>query len=232
MKVFSGARREAGSRGGEDKVRLVMLGPPGSGKGTQGEKLSDRYKIPLLSSGDILRAAVRAGTEVGKKAEAYLSRGELVPDGVIVDVMTVRLKEADCKNGYILDGFPRTAGQANALGGFLKNNGLKLDAVVNLIVADSELVGRLSARRQCSKCSAVYHLQFRPSAKQGVCDKCGSALYQRDDDKEETIKNRLTLYKKETAPLIDYYKGMLINIEGKGNGSEIFERICSLIERK
>lgn len=210
-------------------MRLVLLGAPGSGKGTQGEKLSKKLQIPQLSTGDILRSAIRAGTEMGKLADTFMSRGELVPNDVILGLMDERLKKDDCKNGYILDGFPRTIPQAEGLDRILTRSGAKLDAALNIDVKEDEVIKRLGGRRQCSKCSAVYHLEFSPSKKGTICDKCGGELYQRDDDKDATIKNRLKVYNKETAPLIDYYKKILKSVDGNGSADDVFRRTCSLI---
>lgn len=214
-------------------MRLVLLGAPGSGKGTQGERISKKYKIPQLSTGDILRAGVKAGTPLGVEAAGYMNSGKLVPDKLILDLMAERMGQSDCKNGYILDGFPRTIAQAKGLDEILKKNGSALNFAVNIDVSDAEVVKRLGGRRQCSKCSAVYHKDFSPSKKGESCDKCDGKLYQRDDDKEETIKNRLKVYKEQTSPLIDYYKakGILKTVDGSLGGIEdIFARISSLID--
>ncbi len=210
-------------------MRLVLLGAPGSGKGTQGERLAKKLNVPQLSTGDILRSAIRGGSELGKKADAFMSKGELVPNQLILDVMAERLAKDDCKNGYILDGFPRTIAQAEGLDKILEAANAKLDAAINIDVKEEEVIRRLGGRRQCSKCSAVYHNEFSPSKKGNICDKCDGELYQRGDDTDATIRNRLKIYKQETAPLIDYYKRCLKNVDGVGTGDEIFKRICSLI---
>lgn len=212
-------------------MKLVLLGAPGSGKGTQGEKIAKKYNIPQLSTGDILRRAIKDGTELGKKADAFMSRGELVPNNLILDLMSMRIQEQDCKNGYILDGFPRTVEQAEGLDKILTEHGMKIDAVINIDVSEGEVVKRLCGRRQCSKCGAIYHIEFSPSKKGAFCDKCSAFLYQRDDDKEETIKNRLKVYKEKTAPLINYYEGVLKNIDGSKDPSEVFSKISSLISK-
>jgi len=215
----------------EDKMKLVLLGAPGSGKGTQGERIAKKYNIPQVSTGDLLRAAIRDNTPLGIKAKEYMDQGKLVPDQLILDVMSVRMNDADCKNGYILDGFPRTIAQADGLDKLLAGKKVKLDAVVNIVVSDDEVVKRLGGRRQCKKCSAVYHVRFSPPKKNAnLCDKCGGELYQRDDDKEATIKNRLKVYKEQTAPLISYYKNLVKDVNGIGNADEIFSNVSSLID--
>lgn len=213
---------------------LILMGPPGCGKGTQGKRLEEKYKIPQLAAGDILRSAVRAQTGVGLQAKGYLDRGNLVPDGLIVGVMRERLLEGDCSKGFILDGFPRTIGQAEALSKLLAELKKRLDAVINLDVEDSEVVRRLAGRRSCKSCGAVYHVDFSPSKTKGVCDKCTGELLQRDDDKEETIRTRLKVYRDQTAPLIDFYarQGVLKNINGASSIDAVYERICSLIEKE
>lgn len=210
-------------------MRIVLLGAPGSGKGTQSEKIAAKYRIPQISSGDLLRAAIRNGTELGKKANEYMSKGALVPDALTLELMSRRMQEPDCKDGYILDGFPRTVVQARGLDELLKKLGSKIDAVLNIAVAEDEVLRRLGGRRQCTKCSAIYHVEFSPSKNSGACDKCGSPLYQRDDDKEATIKNRLKVYREQTAPLIDYYKVSVKNVDGSRDPAKIFEDVCSLI---
>lgn len=212
-------------------MRVVLLGAPGSGKGTQGERITKKYGIPQLSTGDILRKAIREGTELGAKAKGFINKGELVPDLVIVGLMAARLAEADCRNGYILDGFPRTIGQAKGLDEILKKMKFRLDAAICINVSEESVVLRLGGRRQCSKCSTIYHVEFQPPKKTGICDKCGSELYQRDDDKEETIRNRLKIYRSETAPLMDYYKDILHDVDGARDPAEVFKDVSSLIEK-
>ena len=213
-------------------MRLVLLGPPGSGKGTQAQRLVERYKIPQISTGDIFRQAVRDQTELGKKAKEYMDRGELVPDEVVVGMVEERLGQSDCKNGFILDGFPRTIAQAEALDKLLAGKGEKLDAVLEISVPDEEVVKRLSGRRTCRQCGAMYHIEFNPPKEPGKCDKCGGELYQRDDDKEEVIKSRLQVYHSQTAPLIEYYQkeGLLKKIDGLGGIEEVFARIVDALE--
>lgn len=192
------------------------MGPPGAGKGTQAEKLIDEFKIPHISTGDMFRAAVSAGTELGKEAKKYMDAGGLVPDVVTIGIVREGLSKPECANGFILDGFPRTEEQAVALDGILKDLGIKLTGVVNISVPDSELVARVVGRRICKACGATYHVSFNPSKVENVCDKCGGNLYQRNDDKEETVVNRLHAYHEQTEPLIEYYKkqGLYKEIDG------------------
>jgi len=207
------------------KTTIVLLGPPGAGKGTQGEKLTDEFGYVRLSTGDMLREAVRNGTELGKKAKEYMDAGALVPNDLIIGLMKEKIKEVD--GGVLLDGFPRTVEQADALGEVMK-----VDLALNFDVPDEELISRLTQRRSCPDCNAVYHLTNKPPAKEGICDKCGGKLYQRDDDKESTVKNRLEVYHKNTQPLIDYYekKGVLVTIPSTGAIDEIFEKVKKAIQ--
>ncbi|HDD64583.1 MAG TPA: adenylate kinase, partial [Firmicutes bacterium] len=193
---------------------LILLGPPGAGKGTVGKKLSENWNIPLISSGDILRENVKKETHLGKKAKEYMEKGELVPDSIVTEVIKERIKMDDCKNGFILDGYPRNRKQAEILDGILENDNKLL--AVNLVADDEFLVKRLANRRVCEKCGAIYHLINMPPKKPGICDICGGKLIQREDDKEEIIRNRLKVYKKETAPLLNYYKekGVLKEVRG------------------
>lgn len=214
-------------------LRLVLMGPPGCGKGTQGKKLEAIYKIPQLSTGDMLRAAIRNETPVGLQARIFMDKGELVPDEVIIGIMRERLSESDCSNGYILDGFPRTLEQGRALTILLNESSAKLSMAINLDIADDEVVRRLSGRRQCKKCGTGYHVIFNKSKNESVCDVCGGELYQRDDDNETTIRERLKVYNKLTAPLLAYYKeqGLLRQVPGVGSIDKILTEIRSLIER-
>ena len=195
---------------------ILLMGPPGAGKGTQAEKLIDEFKIPHISTGDMFRAAVSAGTELGKEAKKYMDAGGLVPDVVTIGIVREGLSKPECANGFILDGFPRTEEQAVALDGILKDLGIKLTGVVNISVPDSELVARVVGRRLRNDYSATYHVSFNPSKVENVCDKCGGNLYQRNDDKEETVVNRLHAYHEQTEPLIEYYKkqGLYKEIDG------------------
>ena len=209
------------------KRLIVMLGPPGAGKGTQAARIAKRYSIPHISTGDIFRAAIKEGTEVGLKAKKYLDSGELVPDSVVTEIVAERLEKDDCADGFLLDGFPRTLPQAEALDKILSEGGCPLNAVVDLDVDREALIERLTSRRTCSECGENYNLISKPAEKQGVCDGCGGKLYQRDDDKRETIENRLSVYDRQTAPLIEYYEGggRLISVSGTGAMDEVFDRI-------
>jgi adenylate kinase len=213
-------------------MRLVLLGAPGAGKGTQAKKLIDKYGIPQISTGDILRKAVADGTPLGKEAKSYMDSGGLVPDSVVIGLVKERLAQDDCKKGYILDGFPRTTPQAEALDIVLNDMGSPLDTALSVDVDPEILMKRLTGRRTCKSCQQMYNIHFTPSQKEGACDKCGGDLFQRDDDKEETIKNRLDVYGKSTAPLIDYYgkKNILKSVEGMGSVDDIFNKVCSVLE--
>jgi len=197
-------------------MKLILLGPPGAGKGTQAKMLMDRYGIPQISTGDILRAAVKDGTPMGLKAKSFMDAGGLVPDDVVVGIVRERLQQDDCKSGFILDGFPRTVPQADALAEALTGLGRPLDAVVSLGVDIEALVERLTGRRTCRDCGRGYHVAFSAPKVAGVCDTCGGELLQRDDDREETIRRRLDVYNDQTSPLIDYYRksGLLSEVDG------------------
>ena len=205
---------------------ILLMGPPGAGKGTQAEKLIDEFKIPHISTGDMFRAAVSAGTELGKEAKKYMDAGGLVPDVVTIGIVREGLSKPECANGFILDGFPRTEEQAVALDGILKDLGIKLTGVVNISVPDSELVARVVGRRICKACGATYHVSFNPSKVENVCDKCGGNLYQRNDDKEETVVNRLHAYHEQTEPLIEYYKKQGLYKEMKSIKTAGKRQIC------
>ncbi|WP_292485655.1 adenylate kinase [Methanohalobium sp.] len=213
-------------------MNIVLFGPPGAGKGTQAKELSEFYNIPHISTGDILRENVKNETELGSKAKEYMDKGELVPDEVLIGIIKNRLVEPDCENGYILDGYPRTVNQADALEDILNKLEKPLEVVLNIEVPEGELITRLSGRRICSNCGANYHLKFSPPENDGICDVCGGKLYQRDDDKEEVIKQRLDTYNNQTAPLIDYYKrkDILVNIDGTGNVEDVFEEIRGVLD--
>jgi adenylate kinase len=210
-------------------MNIILLGPPGSGKGTQAALLSEKLRTPHISTGDILRAA--KGTELGNRAAEYMNRGELVPDSVLIEMIRDRLSQADCAEAFILDGYPRTIPQADALADILAGLDRGLDLVLNIEVPDAELITRLSARRVC-ECGATYHLIFNPPETEGVCDLCGKRLYHRDDDREKSIRNRLSVYKKQTQPLIDYYRdlGLLAAIDGSGSIEQISGEICSVVK--
>lgn len=215
-------------------MRIVLLGGPGSGKGTQAQKLIDKLGVPQISTGDIFRAAVKEGTPMGLKAKAYMEQGELVPDDVVIGVVEERLTKPDLDKGYMLDGFPRTAAQAEALDKILASQSKKLNHVILVDVPDEELVKRLTGRRTCrnSECGKMYHVMFNPSKKEGICDACGSELYQRADDSEATIRERLAVYNNQTAPLIQYYdkKGLLRKVEGVGPIDQIFASIQKVLQ--
>ncbi len=214
-------------------MRLILLGPPGAGKGTQAKKLVEKHTIPQISTGDILRAAVKDGTELGKEAQSYMNKGELVPDSIVVGIIRERLQESDCTKGYILDGFPRTVPQADELKKALSEMGQSIDHVLSIVVADEELIRRLTGRRTCKECGAGFHIMYKKPKQEGICDQCNGPLIQRDDDKEATIKNRLAVYNEQTEPLIQYYKndGALVDIEGTGSIDDIFGRISTVIEK-
>jgi adenylate kinase len=200
-------------------MNLILLGPPGAGKGTQSQYLIKKYGIPQVSTGDMLREARKNQTELGKKAEEFMNAGKLVPDEVVIGIVGERLKKIDCAEGFILDGFPRTATQAEALAKLLADDSKKIDAVLNIEVPESELVSRLSGRRVCESCGATYHVTTAPTKVAGTCDKCSGAVQQRKDDAEETVKNRLKIYQESTAPLIGYYQGkeLLRTLPGVGS---------------
>ncbi len=209
-------------------LNIIMLGAPGAGKGTQARELSLKYNIPHISTGEILRESVKNRTSLGLKAKSYLDKGRLVPDDVIIDVVKERLSMDDCKNGFILDGFPRTIPQAEAL-----NSHVRDVKVINIHVDESEIIKRLSGRRVCRKCGANYHIIYSPPRNEGICNMCGGELYQRDDDTEDTIKARLQVYKNQTAPLIDYYKkkNVLFTVSGKGSIQDIFNEILKVLNK-
>ena len=214
-------------------MNLILLGGPGAGKGTQAKKLIDKFQIPQISTGDILRAAVKEGTEMGKKAQECMNAGTLVPDEVVIGIIKDRLAQPDCKKGFILDGFPRTVPQAEALDKVLKGLGTKIDHVVSIDVDEEALVTRLTGRRTCKNaaCGQMFHIKFTPAKKEGVCDKCGGELYQRDDDNETTVRSRLATYNQATAPLIGYYskQGLVRPIKGVGGIDDIFNQIVGIV---
>ncbi len=212
-------------------MNIVFLGPPGAGKGTQAKRITERYGIPQISTGDMFREHLSKGTELGKKAKEYMEKGQLVPDEIVLSMVEERLKQPDCEKGFILDGFPRTVPQAEALDEMLAKWGKKIDYAIAIEVPDEELVKRLTGRRTCKKCGMMYHVIFKPPKEEGKCDACGGELYQRADDNEETVRNRLKVYHESTAPLIDYYekKGVLHRVDGMGSIDEIFERIVKIL---
>ncbi|WP_027389355.1 adenylate kinase [Chrysiogenes arsenatis] len=215
-------------------MRFILLGAPGAGKGTQGSRLSAEYQIPVISTGDILRAAVKAGTSLGTLAKSFMEQGKLVPDDVIIGIVRDRLAESDCANGFILDGFPRTVAQADALGKMLQQNyGVTLDAVVSIVVHEEELVERIAGRRVCEQCGASYHVAVARPQSDGICDQCGGKLSQRKDDNEETVRSRLQVFNEQTAPLVDYYQqtGLLREIDGMGDMAKIYSDIVCVLKK-
>ncbi|MBW6502680.1 adenylate kinase [bacterium] len=210
---------------------IILLGPPGAGKGTQAKKLTQEFAIPQISTGDMLRAAVKGGTPLGNQAKAFMDAGGLVPDEVVIGIVKERLAEPDCGKGFILDGFPRTIPQAEALDRVAKELGKEIRFVLSLEVDQNELMERLSGRRTCTGCGAMYHVTFNPPKEEGKCDKCGTALIQRDDDNEETIKNRLANYNEATAPLLDYYRntGKIRSVMASGEIDAIFAGIVKIL---
>ena len=213
-------------------MNLILLGPPGAGKGTQAKILIKKYGIPQISTGDILRAAVKEQTPMGVKAKTYMDSGALVPDDVVVGIVAERLAKQDCVPGYILDGFPRTVAQADALSAMLEKNGSGIDHVVAITVDNEELLKRITGRRTCKGCGAGYHLLYDQPNQSGVCNECAGELYQRDDDREDTMRRRLEVYEEQTSPLIAYYAGrnLLRTIDGMGNIEEIQQKLIGIIE--
>jgi adenylate kinase len=213
---------------------MIIMGPPGSGKGTQAARISEKFAVPAVSTGDMLREAIAKGTSLGLEAKSYMDKGELVPDQVVIDIVRDRLNEPDARQGFLLDGFPRSAVQAEALGEMLKDQGMEIDLVLNVAVPDEEIIRRLSHRRVCPKCNAVYHLDHKPPRAEGECDTCGAGLIQRDDDNEATIGHRLEVYRASSEPLIGYYKdmGLLAEVSGTRPIDEVFETITALIEAR
>jgi adenylate kinase len=213
-------------------MRVILLGPPGAGKGTQARQVAARWGVPQIATGDMLREAVAAGTPLGRTAKQHMDAGELVPDRVIIGLVAERLSDADTGPGFVLDGFPRTVAQAEALGGLLAERGLKLDRVVLFRIAESELVTRLTGRRVCRQCGRNYHATFSPPGVPDRCDACGGELYQRSDDEEETVRRRLAVYERDTRPLVEYYRqrGLLEEISGAGAVTEVFEAVLRATE--
>lgn len=212
-------------------MKIIMLGAPGAGKGTQAKKIASKYEIPHISTGDIFRANIKNGTELGKKAKTYMDQGLLVPDELVVDLVVDRVAADDCKNGYVLDGFPRTIPQAEALDAALAKLGEAMDYAINVEVPDENIVKRMSGRRACVACGATYHIEHIPPKTEGICDTCGKELILRDDDKPETVLKRLNVYHEQTQPLIDYYtgKGILKEVDGTKDMSEVFDEIVAIL---
>ncbi len=212
-------------------MKIVMLGAPGAGKGTQADRIAEKYGIPHISTGDIFRANIKEGTELGKKAKSYMDQGLLVPDSLTIDLLMDRIAQADCKNGYILDGFPRTIPQAESLTRALAEKGEKLDYAVNVDVPDENIVNRMGGRRACLKCGATYHIAYAAPKAEGICDKCGAGLVLRDDDKPETVQKRLTVYHDQTQPLIEYYEAekILATVDGTQDMQRVFQDIIAVL---
>lgn len=213
-------------------MKIIMLGAPGAGKGTQAKMLADKYKIPHVSTGDIFRANIKNGTELGTKAKVYMDQGMLVPDELTCDLVVDRIKQDDCKDGYILDGFPRTIPQAECLDKALHALNDKIDFAVNVEVPDENIIRRMSGRRACLSCGRTYHIVYNPPKEEGICDECKKELVLRDDDKPETVEKRLKVYHEQTQPLIDYYrnKGVLAEVDGTRDMQEVFTAITDVLE--
>ena len=212
-------------------MKIIMLGAPGAGKGTQAKKIAEKYQIPHISTGDIFRANIKNGTELGKKAKTYMDQGLLVPDELVCDLVVDRVQQDDCKKGYILDGFPRTIPQAESLDAALSRLGEAVDYAINVEVPDENIVKRMGGRRACVGCGATYHLVYAPTKKEGICDVCGGELILRDDDKPETVQKRLGVYHEQTQPLIDYYKnqGILREVDGSVDMEDVFKEILNIL---
>ena len=212
-------------------MKIIMLGAPGAGKGTQAKMIADKYGVPHISTGDIFRANIKNGTELGMEAKKYMDQGLLVPDELTVRILLDRVAQDDCKNGYVLDGFPRTSPQAEVLDSELTKLGDHIDYAINVDVPDENIVKRMSGRRACLTCGATYHIEHVPPKKEGICDVCGSELVLRDDDKPETVKNRLNVYHEQTQPLIDFYteKGVLKTVDGTVPMEEVFAAITAIL---
>ncbi|EFU75846.1 adenylate kinase [Lachnoanaerobaculum saburreum] len=212
-------------------MKIIMLGAPGAGKGTQAKKVAKKYNIPHISTGDIFRANIKEGTELGKRAKEYMDKGELVPDDITIGMLLDRIHKADCKNGFVLDGFPRTIPQAKSLSEALSKLNEKIDYAINIDVPDDSIITRMSGRRACLSCGSTYHIKYSAPKKENICDNCGSELVIRDDDKPETVKKRLDVYHKQTQPLIDYYdnENILANVDGTKDMEEVFLDIVAVL---
>lgn len=212
-------------------LNIILLGPPGAGKGTQAERIVEKYGIPQISTGDIFRANIKNGTALGKKAKEYMDRGDLVPDELVVDLVKDRLEQDDCKDGFMLDGFPRTVFQAEQLDQIMKTKGLTISHVLNIDVEPEKLVDRIAGRRVCRQCGATYNVVSKPTKEEGKCDACGGEVYQRADDTKETVQNRIDVYFSQTAPLIDYYEkaGNLSSIQGDQAMDSVFDDIAGVL---
>ncbi len=212
-------------------MKIIMLGAPGAGKGTQAKKIAEKYQIPHVSTGDIFRSNIKEGTQLGRKAKEYMDQGALVPDELTIGMLMDRIQQEDCSNGYVLDGFPRTIPQAESLQKAITEMGQKIDFAINVDVPDENIINRMSGRRACISCGATYHIVYNPSKVAGICDVCGSELVLRDDDKPETVKKRLAVYHDQTRPLIDYYKeaGVLVNVDGTQELNKVFSDITDIL---
>ncbi len=212
-------------------MKIIMLGAPGAGKGTQAKKIAEKYGIPHISTGDIFRANIKGGTELGMKAKSFMDQGQLVPDDVTIGMLLDRISETDCEGGYVLDGFPRTIPQAESLTRALEAHGEKMDYAVDVDVPDAAIVERMSGRRACLSCGATYHVVYNAPAVENVCDACGEALVLRDDDKPETVQKRLTVYHDQTQPLIEYYQkaGILVTVDGTKDLNQVFKDITAVL---
>ena len=212
-------------------MKIIMLGAPGAGKGTQAKRIAEKYQVPHISTGDIFRANIKAGTELGKKAKTYMDQGLLVPDELVVELVADRISKEDCKNGFVLDGFPRTIPQAEALDAALKDMGEAMDYAIDVDVPDENIIDRMAGRRACLECGATYHVVTIPTKVEGICDVCGSKLVLREDDKPETVKKRLEVYHAQTQPLIDYYQkqGILRTVDGTKLMDAVFDAIVDIL---
>ncbi len=212
-------------------MKIIMLGAPGAGKGTQAKQIAGKYSIPHISTGDIFRANIKNGTELGNKAKEYMEKGLLVPDELVCDLVVDRVKQDDCKNGYVLDGFPRTIPQAESLDAALKEMGQGIDYAINVEVPDNNIVRRMGGRRACLACGATYHIENVPPKKEGICDVCGAELVLREDDKPETVQKRLSVYHDQTQPLIQYYteQKVLVEVDGTQAMDDVFASICKVL---
>ncbi len=213
-------------------MKIIMLGAPGAGKGTQAKRIADKWKLPHISTGDIFRANIKNGTELGIEAKKYMDKGALVPDELTVKILLDRVSAKDCADGYVLDGFPRTIPQAEVLDKALEELGDSIDYAINVDVPDDSIISRMSGRRACVSCGATYHVEFAPTKTEGICDRCGKELILREDDKPETVKKRLMVYHEQTQPLIDYYAGknILKSVDGTKDMEEVFKDITSILE--
>ena len=212
-------------------MKIIMLGAPGAGKGTQAMKIAEKYQIPHISTGDIFRANIKEGTELGKKAKSYMDQGQLVPDELTLELIMDRFQNPDCANGYVLDGFPRTIPQAEALTEALAKKGETIDYAINVEVPDENIINRMGGRRACLACGSTYHIVYAPTRVEGICDRCGEKLVLRDDDKPETVKNRLNVYHNQTQPLIEYYtrQGKFAEVDGTQSMEDVFNAIVKIL---